>query len=184
MHDRRARASKRSSFRAAQGLGRRVAWGAALLSTLAISTAATAALPAGAAAHLSAGSPRASQALSNTFVKEQGNLHLSSKSGGGAAIAEQGSATGTFRASLDINLTIKISHVTGSFVAYLKGGSISGYTSATPHISGQWVSFKGSLTINHGTGSYKGASGTANLYGSLNRVQLKLNVQVAGRLRL
>jgi hypothetical protein len=127
--------------------------------------------------------PRARSSLSETYVKEQGHLHFSSKSGG-AAIAEQGTATGTFAAGIDIDLTVKISKVTGSFVAYLKGGSISGYASATPHISGQWVSFKGSLTINHGTGSYSGANGTASLYGSLNRVQLKLNVQVIGRLRL
>jgi hypothetical protein len=122
-------------------------------------------------------------ALSNTYVKEQGHLHLSGKSGS-SAIAERGSATGTFTASLAIDLTIKISQVTGSFVVNLKGGSISGSAEATPHYSGQWVSFKGSLTIKHGTGSYKGASGTASLYGSLNRQQLTLNVQVIGQLRL
>lgn len=122
-------------------------------------------------------------ALSNTYVKEQGHLHLSGKSGG-SAIAERGSATGTFNASLAIDLTIKISQVTGSFVVNLKGGSISGSAEATPHYSGQWVSFKGSLTIMHGTGGYKGASGTASLYGSLNRQQLTLNVQVIGQLRL
>lgn len=122
-------------------------------------------------------------ALSSTYVKEQGRLHATSKSGG-SAIVEQGYAEGTFSANLDIDLTIKISQVTGSFTAYLKGGSISGYASATPHVSGKWVSFKGSLTIKHGTGRYTGASGTASLYGSLERVQLKLNVQVIGRLRL
>lgn len=151
----------------------------ASLSTLAVCAATATAVPASAQA--SPASARA--ALSSTYVKEQGQLHFSSKSGG-SAIAEQGSATGTFKATLDIDLTIKISQVTGSFVAYLKGGSISGSASATPHYSGQWVSFKGSLTIKHGTGRYAGASGTASLYGSLNRVQLKLNVQVIGRLRL
>lgn len=151
----------------------------ASLSALAVCATVATAVPAPAQA--SSASARA--ALSSTYVKEQGHLHFSSKSGG-AAIAEQGSATGTFNATLDIDLTIKISRVTGSFVAYLKGGSISGSASATPHYSGQWVSFKGSLTIKHGTGSYAGASGTASLYGSLNREQLKLNVQVIGRLRL
>lgn len=130
-----------------------------------------------------AGPQRAKAALSKKYVKEQGRLSLSGNTGG-AAIAERGYATGTFSASLRINLLVKVSKVTGSFTAYLKGGSISGYASATPHYSGHWVSFKGSLTITHGSGAYSGASGTAGLYGSLNRVGFKLNVQVIGWLRL
>lgn len=126
---------------------------------------------------------RAKAALSEKYVKEQGYLSLVGNTGG-AAIAERGYATGTFSASLKINLLVKVSKVTGSFTAYLKGGSISGHASATPHYSGKWVSFKGSLTITHGSGAYSGASGTAGLYGSLNRVNFKLNVQVIGRLRL
>jgi hypothetical protein len=184
MHDRCARMRQRPTLYIVETLRRRSRQGALLSCVLATGAAITALAPAAAVAHRQPGSPTASQALSNTYVKEQGHLKLSSKSGGGDAIAEQGSATGTFNAGLDINLVIKISKVTGSFVAYLKGGSISGYASAVPHISGQWVSFKGSLTIDHGTGSYRGASGTASLYGSLNRIQLKLNVQVIGRLRL
>lgn len=152
----------------------------ALLSALALCVAATAAVPFTAA---SAAPAAARAALSSTYVKEQGQLRVSSRSGG-AAISAQGSASGTFGASLDIDLTIKISQISGSFTAYLNGGSISGSAVASPHYSGQWVSFKGSLTIKHGTGRYAGASGTASLYGSLNRLQLKLNVQVIGRLRL
>lgn len=184
MHDRCARARLCPTLRAAKTLRHAGPRGVALLSALALSAATTAVLPTAATARGESTSPGAKQALSNTYVKEQGRLHLSSKSEGGAAIAEQGTATGTFAADLNIDLTIKISKITGSFVADLKGGSISGYASAAPHISGQWVSFKGSLTIDHGTGSYAGASGTASLYGSLNRVQLKLNVQVVGRLRM
>lgn len=171
----RACAGERLTIRARTG--RRLV--SALLSALALCAATAIAVPA--ASQASSASARA--ALSNTYVKEQGHLHFSSKSGG-SAIAEQGSASGTFNASLNIDLTIKISQVTGSFVAYLKGGSISGSALATPHYSGQWVSFKGSLTVKHGTGSYAGASGTASLYGSLNRQQLNLNVQVIGRLRI
>jgi hypothetical protein len=153
---------------------------ALLLSTLLLCGAACA-VTAGAAS--AKGARRARTSLTNTYVKEQGHLHFVSKNGG-SAIVEQGSATGTFSASLNIDLTIKVSKITGSFTAYLKGGSISGYAYATPHVSGQWVSFKGSLTIKHGTGRYAGASGTSSLYGSFNRTQLKLNVQVIGRLRL
>jgi hypothetical protein len=134
---------------------------------------------------VAASAPRlyAKAALSQSYVKEEAHLHLSGKSGG-SAIAEQGSGWGTFQASIQIDITIKISQVSGSFVAYLKGGSISGYTSATPHFSGKYVSFKGTLTIKHGTGKYAGASGTASLYGAINRANYTLAVQVVGRLRL
>jgi hypothetical protein len=139
------------------------------------------ALPCAAAA--STPRPRARAALSQTYVKEEAHLHLSGK-GGGSAIAEQGTGSGTFEASIQIDIAIKISKVTGSFNAYLKGGSISGYASATPHFSGKYVSFKGSLTINHGTGKYSGASGTASLYGAIDRSNYSLAVQVVGHLRL
>jgi hypothetical protein len=155
--------------------------GALLLSALLLCGAAAYAVTASAADARTAS--RAHASLTNTYVKEQGRLHFVSKNGG-SAIVEQGYATGTFSAGLDIDLIIKVSKITGSFTANLKGGSISGYASAAPHVSGQWVTFKGSLTIKHGTGRYAGASGTASLYGSFNRVQLKLNVQVVGRLRL
>ena len=183
MHHSRASMRRTARTRAAslgRAMTRRVP---AMLSTLCLCGAACAGATAAAAADSPARTTNARAALASTYVKEQGHLHSSDKSGG-STIIEQGNAEGTFDAGLDIDLTIKISQVTGSFTANLKGGSISGYASATPHISGKWVSFKGSLTIKHGTGRYAGASGTASLYGSLERVQLKLNVQVIGRLRL
>jgi hypothetical protein len=173
---------RRAALRRA-GRGRAVA----LLVGLAVAGAAPSAAvaaqtPSAPLAHTS--SARARAALASTYVKEEGRLRFSSK-GGGSAIVEQGYGYGTFGASLQIGLTIKASHVTGWFVAYLKGGSISGYASATPHFSGsKYVSFKGSLTLKRGTGRYKGASGTASLYGAINRSNYQLTVQVIGRLRL
>lgn len=151
-----------------------------LLACGAVFAAAACALPAVAT---SSPSPHARAALSQTYVKEEAHLKLAGKSGG-SAIAEQGSGSGTFQASVQIDITIKISKITGSFVAYLKGGSISGDASATPHFSGKYVSFKGSLTIKHGTGKYAGASGTASLYGAIDRTNYALAVQVIGRLHL
>jgi hypothetical protein len=122
-------------------------------------------------------------AASETYVKEEGHLHLARKSGG-SAIVEEGSAGGTFDASLQAQITIKISEVTGSVLIDLKGGSISGYASATPHFSGKYVSFKGTLTIKHGTGRYRGASGTAGFYGALNHANYTLSVQLIGHLHM
>ncbi len=120
---------------------------------------------------------------SESYVKEEGHLHLARKSGG-SAIVEEGSASGTFDASVRAEITIKVSEVTGSVVVYLKGGSISGYATATPHFSGKYVSFKGSLTIKHGTGRYKGASGTAGFYGALDHANYTLSVQLIGHLHM
>jgi hypothetical protein len=122
-------------------------------------------------------------AASESYVKEEGHLHLAHKSGG-SAIVEEGSASGTFNASVRAEITIKISEVTGSVVIYLKGGSISGNASATPHFSGKYVSFKGTLTIKHGTGRYAGASGTAGFYGALNHANYTLSVQLIGHLHM
>lgn len=122
-------------------------------------------------------------AASGSYVKEEGHLHLARKSGG-SAIVEEGAATGTFDASVQTEITIKVSEVTGSVVVHLKGGSISGYATATPHFSGKYVSFKGTLKINHGTGRYRGASGTAGFYGALNHANYTLSVQLIGHLHL
>lgn len=156
-----------------------------LLSAIAVAVGVAALPTAGAAqapgARSHRGDPGARAALSETYVKEEATLH-SAKSGG-VRLIEQGSGHGTFSAGIQIDLTIG-SKVSGSFVAYLKGGSISGYASATPHFSGKYVSFKGSLTIKRGTGKYSGSSGTAGLYGAVNRETGVLKVQVVGRLRL
>lgn len=118
-----------------------------------------------------------------TYIKEEGHLHLAHKASG-SAIAEQGSATGTFRASLKAEIAIKVSQVSGSVQIELRNGTISGQASATPHFSGRYVTFKGTLTIKHGTGSYRGASGTAGFYGAFDRTDYALTVQLIGRLHL
>jgi hypothetical protein len=118
-----------------------------------------------------------------TFIKEEGHLHLAHKASG-SAIAEQGSATGTFSASLRAEIAIKVSQVSGSVQIELKNGTITGQASATPHFSGRYVTFKGTLTIKHGTGSYHGASGTAGFYGAFDRTDYALAVQLIGRLHL
>lgn len=155
-------------------LARGMVLAAALAAVVLVPTAAAAAGP----AHR-----HGKAALSQTFVKEEAHLHLGHKSGS-SAIVEEGSASGTFSGSLSAQLTVKISTVTGSVVAYLKGGAISGSVSATPHVSGKYVTFKGTFKLTHGTGRYAGASGTAGFYGVINRETYNATVQVVGRLRM
>jgi hypothetical protein len=71
---------------------------------------------------------------------------------------------------------------TGSFTVYTRGGSIKGHGEATPHGSGVYESFAGSLIVSGGTGRYVHAHGRAGLYGTFNRDNYGLVVQTAGTL--
>jgi hypothetical protein len=62
------------------------------------------------------------------------------------------------------------------------GGSIIGQGLATPHSSGRYSSFAGSLSVSHGSGRYIHAHGTGKLYGVLNRRTDQLTVQTVGKL--
>jgi len=127
---------------------------------------------------------RGKSAAKQTYVRESATLHLSSHQSGGALV-ERGIGHGTFTASVQITLTIK-ARVTGTFVAHMKGGTIVGRSSAKPHLSksNRYASFKGTLRIVHGTGRYAHASGTAGFYGSIDRADYKLKVQVIGHVHL
>jgi hypothetical protein len=61
-------------------------------------------------------------------------------------------------------------------------GIIRGHGTATPHASGIYESFSGTLTITGGTGRYAHAHGHAGLYGLFNRRTYNLIVQTTGTL--
>jgi hypothetical protein len=71
---------------------------------------------------------------------------------------------------------------TGSFTIYTHAGTIKGHGSATPHGSGAYESFAGSLIATGGTGRYAHAHGRAGLYGTFNRNNYALLVQTRGTL--
>jgi hypothetical protein len=134
--------------------------------------------------HASAtGSTIRESGLSKTYVKEEAHLYRGHKANA-SGILEQGEASGTFHAFIQIEMVIGVEKVTGSFVADLKGGSIIGTANGKPHYSGKYASFKGSLRIRDGTGRYAGASGTASFYGAINRANYQLTVQLIGDLRI
>lgn len=140
--------------------------------------------PSSSAAHVSIKGTRTPEfGLSKTYVKEEAHLQRGHKSNA-SGIVEQGQASGTFDAFIQIEMVIGAEKVTGSFVADLKGGSIIGTAYGKPHYSGKYASFKGTLTIRRGTGRYAGASGTASFYGAINRLNYKLTVQLIGDLRI
>jgi hypothetical protein len=114
-------------------------------------------------------------------LKLADNAHLRYQRSEGSLVFEEGSATGALsghmRARLDINATF-----TASFTLYVSGGTLTGHGSATPHGSGRYESFGGSLVITGGTGRYAHAHGHGGLYGVFDRHTYNVTVQTTGTL--
>jgi hypothetical protein len=119
---------------------------------------------------------RATRALR---AHDMASLHYISASG--STLYEVGSASGTLPGSMRVHMQLS-ARFTGSFVIYAHGGSIVGNGSATPHGSGTYESFAGTLSVTSGTGRFWHAHGTAKLYGVFNRKSYSLTIQTAGTL--
>jgi hypothetical protein len=94
-------------------------------------------------------------------------------------VFEEGAATGALpghmRAQLDVG-----SVFTGTCTIYTSGGTITGRGRATPHGTGRYQSFSGSLQIIGGTGRYAHAHGRTGLYGTFDRRTFSLVIQTTG----
>jgi hypothetical protein len=69
---------------------------------------------------------------------------------------------------------------TGTVTIRTRAGSVSGRGRATPHGSGRYQSFSGSLTLTGGTGRYTHAHGEVALYGTFDRRSDSVIVQTVG----
>lgn len=107
--------------------------------------------------------------------------HLHFVSAYGSLLLDEGKATGALPGSMRVHLNLGTTF-TGSFTIYTSGGSIKGHGSATPHGSGTYESFSGTLTVTGGTGTYAGARGHGNLYGTFNRDNYALVIKTTGGL--
>jgi len=114
-------------------------------------------------------------------LKATDTAHLHYVSSSGSLLLDEGKATGTLpgsmRAHLDLGTTF-----TGTFTIYASGGSIQGRGSATPHGSGTYESFAGTLTVTGGTGRYAHAHGHGGLYGTFDRDTYALVIKTTGSL--
>ena len=117
-------------------------------------------------------------------LTETGRLH--SANGAGSTIDERGTATGTYDCAIVVHLTIvSASRVTASFTVSPKGGTISGTGSARFQTRGSNGYFGGAISIAHGTGSYRHASGTnLGISGIINRETFNLTVHVHGTIHV
>jgi len=89
--------------------------------------------------------------------------------------AASGALPGHMRAQLDVG-----SVFTGTCTIYTSGGTIVGHGRATPHGSGRYQSFSGTLTITGGSGRYAHARGQTGLYGTFDRRTFALVIQTTG----
>jgi hypothetical protein len=119
---------------------------------------------------------RAARTLNAT---DTARLHYVRSSG--SVLFEEGTASGTLPGSMRARCNIGASF-TASFTLYTRGGTITGHGTATPHGSGTYESFAGTLTATGGTGRYVHAHGRAGLYGVFNRRTYALTIQTTGRL--
>jgi hypothetical protein len=116
------------------------------------------------------------------LLNETGFLHLTSKHN--YTLNEQGIATGTASGAIYVHLTAaSTSRVTAEINIYPHGGSLSGNGAASYHRVGSTAEFSGSMSIDHGTGSYAHAHGSGlSFSGTIAESQSDaITVHVSGR---
>jgi hypothetical protein len=120
-------------------------------------------------------------AASSTFVKDSAKLHLVSADGN--TLIEEGRASGTLPGSVRVSLTLGAHRATSLFTIRTAAGTVTGSGQGALKIGrGGYDSFGGALSVQHGSGRYRHASGKGAIYGSIYRVTDAMNVQVSGRL--
>jgi hypothetical protein len=134
-------------------------------------------------------SPVASAAMSTPIGHEARTVsvndaaHLHPSHFNGSTLLEEGVATGTLPGAVRAKLVIGTTTVRVSFTIYVRGGSIPGQAVAKLNPGkGEYASFAGTLTVNHGSGHYAHASGSGRVSGTIRRNEDAAVVQVVGQL--
>jgi hypothetical protein len=118
-------------------------------------------------------------AASTLNITDTARLHYTS--GSGSLLHESGWASGTLPGSMNAECNIG-AVLTTNFTIHTAGGTIKGHGTATPHGSGTYESFAGTLVATGGTGRYAHAHGHGGLYGTFDRKTYALTVQTTGKL--
>ncbi len=92
---------------------------------------------------------------------------------------EEGKATGVLPGRMRAQLKIAQQY-SGTCTIYTNGGTVTGHGVATPHGTGRFQSFRGTLTITSGTGRFRSAHGHTGLYGTFDRRTFSLVIQTTG----
>jgi hypothetical protein len=115
-------------------------------------------------------------------LNDTGHLHRTSSKG--FNLYESGSANGSLAGTITLHLdVVSTNRVTAELKVSPRGGSMSGNASGSYRNNGATASFSGTLTINHGTGSYSHAHGSGLKFsGTIQRTNDSVTVQVSGHL--
>ena len=123
-------------------------------------------------------------AARTVFLYENAYLRLT-HTNNESTLNERGTAYGTFRAPLTAYLKVSAERVNAIFTIYPHGGSITGKASARFKIQGHTGYYGGTLTITHGTGPYRHASGkNLAISGTIDRISFALTVKAKGWMKL
>jgi hypothetical protein len=138
-------------------------------------------------AHAGSGSP-AKYAVSGPpeahlarTLKATDTAHLRYVSASGSELLEEGKAVGTLPGKMRASVNVG-ANISGNFTIYTKVGTIKGRGEATPHGSGEYESFAGTVTVKGGTGRFAHAHGETKLYGTFDRGNYALVIQTTGTL--
>jgi hypothetical protein len=116
------------------------------------------------------------------LLVETGRLSLTRE--GESTLSERGRASGTFNGALLARLTLSANHVSAVFTIYPKGGSITGRAYARFVSKGSTVYYGGTLSIVHGTGAFRHASGSnIGISGTISHLTFALTVKARGWMR-
>jgi hypothetical protein len=130
-------------------------------------------------------SPPAGARISSAYTSVDEVGELKKESSSGTTINEKGIGKGSFHCSVVMEMTLSGTLVTAKYTAYLSGGSISGTATAHIHKATKTeAQFSGTITLQHGTRSHAGASGTADFAGEINRTSYAMTTHITGKLRL
>jgi hypothetical protein len=126
-----------------------------------------------------AGSLHRAHAARTLNITDTAKLHYTG--GSGSLLHESGSAAGTLPGSMRAECNIG-AVLTTNVAITTPAGTIKGHGTATPHGSGTYESFAGTIVATGGTGRYAHAHGRAGLYGTFDRKNYALTVQTTGKL--
>lgn len=127
-----------------------------------------------------AGEPTA-RAATNLQATDTAHLRYVAHGSSGSTLVEEGSASGTIPGSMRAVCNVGAT-LSATFTIDTRYGKIIGHGTATPHGSGTYESFAGTLVASGGTGRYAHAHGHAGLYGVIDRRTLSMTVQTTGTL--
>ncbi len=120
-----------------------------------------------------------------TQVSDTSHLHVANPNSASSTLVEEGKAIGTLPGGVRASLTIGTSTVRVTFTIYLHGGTITGRGTAKFNAGqNEYASFGGSIVVSQGSGHYAHASGSGQVYGSINRNTDNATVQVIGQLHI